>query len=85
MKGASTPSCCAEDDAVTYGLLLASAAEPEVDDDVMWLAGMLSRQVARLLSRQTLAETRFGQERMLLYSIINAVTDPILLTDTEAS
>ena len=32
---------------------------------------------------QTLAETRFGQERMLLYSIINAVTDPILLTDTE--
>ena len=30
-----------------------------------------------------LAETRFGQERMLLYSIINAVTDPILLTDTE--
>ena len=26
---------------------------------------------------------RFGQERMLLYSIINAVTDPILLTDTE--
>ena len=32
---------------------------------------------------QLLAETRFGQERMLLYSIINAVTDPILLTDTE--
>ena len=41
------------------------------------------KQVARLLSRDTLAETRFGQERMLLYSIINAVTDPILLTDTE--
>ena len=39
--------------------------------------------VSRGLSRQTLAETRFGQERMLLYSIINAVTDPILLTDTE--
>jgi PAS domain S-box-containing protein len=44
---------------------------------------MLSKQVARLVSRQTLAETRFGQERMLLYSIINAVTDPILLTDAE--
>jgi PAS domain S-box-containing protein len=39
--------------------------------------------VGRLTSSQTLAETRFGQERMLLYSIINAVTDPILLTDTE--
>ena len=48
-----------------------------------WLAGLLSKQVARLMSRDTLAETRFGQERMLLYSIINAVTDPILLTDTE--
>ena len=44
---------------------------------------MLSRQAARLLSRDALAETRFGQERVLLYSIINAVTDPILLTDTE--
>ena len=47
------------------------------------MARLLSRQVGRLLSRHTLAETRFGQERMLLYSIINAVTDPILLTDTE--
>ena len=28
------------------------------------------------MSRDALAETRFGQERMLLYSIINAVTDP---------
>ena len=44
---------------------------------------LLSRQLGRLLSRHALAETRFGQERMLLYSIINAVTDPILLTDTE--
>ena len=34
-------------------------------------------------AERELAETRFGQERMLLYSIINAVTDPILLTDTE--
>ena len=44
---------------------------------------LLAKQASRLLSRDTLAETRFGQERMLLYSIINAVTDPILLTDTE--
>ena len=44
---------------------------------------MLAKQASRLLSRDALAETRFGQERMLLYSIINAVTDPILLTDTE--
>jgi PAS domain S-box-containing protein len=72
-----------DDDSVTYGLLLASARGPDVQGDLVWAARMLARQVARLLSRQTLAETRFGQERMLLYSIINAVTDPILLTDTE--
>jgi PAS domain S-box-containing protein len=72
-----------DDDSVAHGLLLASAAGPNVHPDVAWVARILGRQGSRLLNRQMLAETRFGQERMLLYSIINAVTDPILLTDTE--
>jgi signal transduction histidine kinase len=65
------------------GLLLVSGIGPELDPEVLWLGRTLGKHVSRLLSRQLLAETRFGQERMLLYSIINAVTDPILLTDTE--
>lgn len=65
------------------GLLLVSGHTPDLDREAVWLARTLGKQVSRLLSRQLLAETRFGQERMLLYSIINAVTDPILLTDTE--
>jgi signal transduction histidine kinase len=73
----------AEEDPHALGLLLVSASGAEVHADVLWASRMLSKQVSRLLSRHTLAETRFGQERMLLYSIINAVTDPILLTDTE--
>ncbi len=72
-----------EGDEKADGLLLVGADGPEVSPDVGWVARLLGRQVARLVSRTTLAETRFGQERMLLYSIINAVTDPILLTDTE--
>jgi signal transduction histidine kinase len=72
-----------DDDRGALGLLLVSTKEPGLHPEVTWLARMLARQVSRLLGRQTLAETRFGQERMLLYSIINAVTDPILLTDTE--
>jgi PAS domain S-box-containing protein len=64
-------------------LLLVSGAGPQLDRDTLWLGRTLGKQISRLLSRQSLAETRFGQERMLLYSIINAVTDPILLTDTE--
>ncbi len=66
-----------------YGLLLVGGLGPELDADTLWLGRTLGKQVSRLLGRQLLAETRFGQERMLLYSIINAVTDPILLTDTE--
>jgi PAS domain S-box-containing protein len=66
-----------------HGLLLVSGVGPELDAETVWLARTLGKQVSRLLGRQLLAETRFGQERMLLYSIINAVTDPILLTDTE--
>ena len=71
----------ADDSARALGLLLVSSTGPQLDPQVAWLGNLLSRQISRLLSRQTLAETR--QERMLLYSIINAVTDPILLTDTE--
>jgi PAS domain S-box-containing protein len=72
-----------DDDQGSHGLLLASAHAPTIHPEATWLSRILARQVGRLLSRATLAETRFGQERMLLYSIINAVTDPILLTDTE--
>jgi PAS domain S-box-containing protein len=71
------------DDEATRGLLLTSAATPELHPEIVWVARTLGRQLARLSSSRVLAETRFGQERMLLYSIINAVTDPILLTDTE--
>jgi PAS domain S-box-containing protein len=72
-----------DDSEPPLGLLLANAAAAEIKPEVTWVATMLSRQASRLMSRDALAETRFGQERMLLYSIINAVTDPILLTDTE--
>jgi PAS domain S-box-containing protein len=65
------------------GLLIVAGPHADIDAETLWLGRTLGKQVSRLLGRQLLAETRFGQERMLLYSIINAVTDPILLTDTE--
>ncbi|HEX2444202.1 MAG TPA: ATP-binding protein [Vicinamibacterales bacterium] len=65
------------------GLLVVEAASPQIDPDVLWVAEVLGHQLRRLRTPQALSETRLGQERMLLYSIINAVTDPILLTDTE--
>jgi PAS domain S-box-containing protein len=72
-----------DDETEAHGLLLVSSSGVDLHPDILWIARILARQTARLLRRQLLAETRFGQERMLLYSIINAVTDPILLTDTE--
>ena len=72
-----------EDEPVAAGVLLASAPGPEIHPAVVWLAGVLAKHTSRLLGRHALGDARFGQERMLLYSIINAVTDPILLTDTE--
>jgi PAS domain S-box-containing protein len=65
-----------------YGLLLASSDTPDVHPEAAWVARILGKQIVRLESRSSLADS-FSQERMLLYSIINAVTDPILLTDTE--
>jgi signal transduction histidine kinase len=72
-----------EDESESFGLLLVSADTPEILSDVVWVSRILAKQASRLLSTVPLADIHFGQERMLLYSIINAVTDPILLTDTE--
>jgi PAS domain S-box-containing protein len=68
---------------VSHGVLVIGSSGPELSANVLWVARLLGNQAARLLGRQTPADVRFGQERMLLYSIINAVTDPILLTDAE--
>ena len=73
----------AEANEAAYGLLLVAGPGSHIYPDTLWLGCTLGKQVSRLLGRLLLAETRFGQERMLLYSIINAVTDPILLTDTD--
>ncbi len=72
-----------DEESAAHGILLVTSPTPELDPVIIWATRQLSRQVARLFTKRELAELRFGQERMLLYSIINAVTDPILLTDTE--
>jgi PAS domain S-box-containing protein len=73
-----------DEDSTVHGLMLVGSPTPDLHPDVIWLARQLSKQMSRLLTPRGSAEAAgFGQERMLLYSIINAVTDPILLTDTE--
>jgi signal transduction histidine kinase len=67
------------------GLLLLTGIEDDVPgDDVRWAADVLA---ARLLcvryGQAREADRRLQRERALLYGIIDAVTDPILLTDGE--
>lgn len=64
------------------GLVLIEYEMPEVDPGVVWFSEVLGDKLQRLKSRTE--EARDGsidRERQQLYSIINAVTDPILLTD----
>jgi PAS domain S-box-containing protein len=67
------------------GLLLLTPLDEEAREDVVWVAALLGPRLAALRAshRGHESERRLRRERTLLYSIINAVTDPILLTDTE--
>ena len=62
-------------------LLLRGGASGEVS----WLATVLGQKLEQLRGRGSLAEDvrKLRRERSLLFTIINSVTDPILLTDTE--
>ncbi len=72
-------------DRLAVGLLLAVNGSEEVGADLRWAAQVLGHRLVRLRSMLLLAEgeRRFRHERALLQGLINAVPDPILLTDAE--
>ena len=67
-----------------FALLLVASFDRTLPD-VDWFATIFSQKLDQILRQRALTEgdRKQGRERSLLYSIINAVTDPILLTDTE--
>src|SRR5687768_7451879 len=73
-----------ENDGEGVGLLLLRAVG-EPSPDAIWLATVLGQKLDQVRGRGSLAEEvrKLRRERALLFTIINAVTDPILLTDTE--
>jgi PAS domain S-box-containing protein len=66
------------------GLLLLGGESP-LSRDVEWFTSVFGQKLDQIFRQQARSDSdhREGHERSLLYSIINAVTDPILLTDTE--
>ena len=71
-----------EDTAV--GLLLVKPGT-SMTGDVRWMATVLGQKIEQIRGRGSLAEEvrKLRRERALFFTIINAVTDPIMLTDTE--
>ena len=64
------------------GLLLLRQAAP-VSPDITWLATVLGQKLDQILGRGSLSEEvrKLRRERSLLFTIINSVTDPIIVTD----
>jgi PAS domain S-box-containing protein len=67
-----------------FGLLLVGGDGP-LPQELGRFTTLFTQKLSQVLRHQALMEgdRRQGRERSLLYNIINAVTDPILLTDTE--
>jgi PAS domain S-box-containing protein len=72
-----------ERDDLAPGLLLLRA--PAVTADINWLVTVLGQKIDQVRGRGSLAEEarKLRRERTLFFTIINAVTDPIMLTDTD--
>ena len=67
-----------------FGLLLLGGSAP-LPSELHWFTDVFGQKLDQILLQQALTEgdRKQGRERSLLYSIIDAVSDPILLTDTE--
>ena len=72
-----------QDDGAVGLLLLRGSVS--MTPDLQWLASVLGQKIEQIRGRGSLAEEarRLRRERALFFTIINSVTDPILLTDTE--
>jgi PAS domain S-box-containing protein len=81
----AVPLSRAHDGELAPGLLLVTgASDGPVEDDVRWAAELLGmRLVSFWYRRAQIDERRHKRERGWLFGIINAVTDPILLTDAD--
>jgi len=71
------------DEDMAPGLLLLRT--PSMTPDINWAVTVLGQKIDQVRGRGSLAEEarKLRRERTLFFTIINAVTDPIMLTDTE--
>jgi signal transduction histidine kinase len=65
------------------GLLLVEGTRGRPDRLLTWFARIFGGKLTRLRSRHAAKDRGLDRERRLLFSVINAVSDPILLTDAQ--
>jgi signal transduction histidine kinase/PAS domain-containing protein len=67
------------------GLLVVSPSGPAIREPATWVGAVLGARLTQLRQRRAVETARraLERERGLLDSIVNAVPDPVLLTDTE--
>jgi signal transduction histidine kinase len=72
-------------DSERLGVLLVTPASPHATRNGRWVAGVLGPSLARLDATRAVADAdrKFQRERAMLYNLINAVADPILVTDAD--
>ena len=73
------------DEEPRLGVLLVNPVLPRVVREARWVADVLGPRIAHLRAYRGYAENqrRLDRDRNLLQAVIDAVSDPILLTDTE--
>jgi PAS domain S-box-containing protein len=73
-----------DSDDIAPGLLLLRTSGA-LTPDINWAGTVLGQKIDQVRGRGSLAEEarKLRRERTLFFTIINAVTDPIMLTDTE--
>jgi signal transduction histidine kinase len=73
------------DEEPRLGVLLVGPVLPRIVREARWVADVLGPRIAHLRAYRGYAESqrRLDRDRNLLQAVIDAVSDPILLTDTE--
>ena len=56
---------------------------PSVTSDINWVVTVLGQKIDQIAAAASRTRRKLRRERTLFFTIINAVTDPIMLTDTE--
>ena len=65
------------------GLLLVEGNNERPDGALTWFVRVFGAKLGRLRSRHAFSDRGLDRERRLLFSVINAVSDPILLTNAQ--